>query len=65
MTRATVGTAKRIVVNPSLQPTTLLVGAAVALVAPAVADLAVIQVAAPTVEAATCLGTRCMKSIGR
>ena len=66
-TKVTVRTAKRIVVNASLLPTTLPMvgGAAVAQVALAVAALAVVQVAAPTVEAATCLGTRCMKSNGR
>ena len=55
---AKVGTAKRIAANPSLLTTTLPVvgGAAVALVAPAVADLAVNQVAAPTEEAEMCLG---------
>ena len=52
-TMVKVRTAKKIAVNASLLPTTLPVvgGAAVALVAPAVADLAVIQVAAPTEEA--------------
>ena len=67
MTKVTVRTAKKIVVNASLLPTTLPVvgGAAVAQAALAVADLAVIQVAAPTVEAEMCLGTRIMTSIGR
>ena len=62
-----VGTAKRIAANPSLLPTTLPVvgGAAVALVAPAVADLVEIQVAAPTEEAEMCLGIKTMISIGK
>ena len=66
-TMVRVGTAKRIAVNPSLLPTTLPVvgGAAVALAAPAVADLVEIQVAAPTEEAEMCLGTGTMTSIGR
>ena len=66
-TKATMGVAKRIAANPSLLTTTLPVvgGAAVALAAPAVADLAVIQVAAPTEEAEMCLGIRIMISIGR
>ena len=66
-TMAKVGTAKRIAVNPSLLTTTLPVvgGAAVALVAPAVADLAENQVAAPTEEAEMCLGIGIMISIGR
>ena len=62
-----VGTVKKITVSPSLLPTNLPVvgGAAVALVAPAVADLVEIQVAAPTEEAEMCLGIRIMTSIGR
>ena len=66
-TRVKMRTAKRIVVNASLLTTNLPVvgGAAVALVAPAVADLAVIQVAAPTEEAEMCLGIRIITSIGR
>ena len=66
---AKVGTARKIKIaaNPSLLATNLptMGGAAVALVAPAVADLAVNQVAAPTEEAEMCLGTRTMTSIGR
>ena len=64
---AKVGTAKRIAANPSLLATNLpmMGGAAVALVAPAVADLAENQVAAPTEEAEMCLGIRTMISIGK
>ena len=58
---AKVGTARKIkiAVNPSLLATNLptMGGTAVALVAPAVADLAENQVAAPTEEAEMCLGT--------
>ena len=66
-TKVKVRTAKKIIVNASLLPTNLPVvgGAAVALVAPAVADLVEIQVAAPTEEAEMCLGIRIMISIGR
>ena len=61
--------AKRIVVRVSLPATTLpmAVGAAVVQVALAVVLLAVLAALgeAPTVEAAMCLGIKCMKSIGR
>ena len=68
-TRVTMRTAKRIVVNAGLLPTTLPVvgGAAVALVAPAVASVVpVVRVdpVVPAVGAAICLGTS-TKSIGK
>ena len=66
---AKVGTARKIKIaaNPSLLATNLptMGGTAVALVAPAVADLAENQVAAPTEEAEMCLGIKTMTSIGR
>ena len=65
-TRVTMRTAKRIVVNASLLPTTLPMAgvAAVALVALAVAPVVLVAPVVPAVEAAMCLGTN-MISIGR
>ena len=65
-TKVTMRTAKRIVVNAGLLPTTLPVvgGAAVALVVPAAAPVDQVVPVVPAVGAATCLGTNTI-SIGK